>query len=200
MAGADQQALDGGSWTLAEHLLLVPGPPFSAFANRKSHQFDAIDSYHTKLFEPQWAELCLHRVKELEQHLEARRNSGTGTSRLLLAPMPVQTNVLRSPSARAEKAQKAPPGVRRNDFLLDFRVGFRGLACLWRDACPAGALASTVCRVRGADIWHTSVIFCIASPKCIAPSQPALTWIPGQGALHPSFAGPSRNSALLCLK
>ena len=69
--------------------------------------------------------------------------------------MPVQTNVLRSPSARAEKAQKAPPGVRRNDFLLDFRVGFRGLAFLWRDACPAGALASTVCRVRGADIWHT---------------------------------------------
>ena len=76
MAGADQQALDGGSWTLAEHLLLVPGPPFSAFANRKSHQFDAIDSYHTKLFEPQWAELCLHRVKELEQHLEAKKKLG----------------------------------------------------------------------------------------------------------------------------
>ncbi|CAE7243718.1 unnamed protein product [Symbiodinium sp. CCMP2456] len=76
VAAADQQALDGGSWVLAEHFLLEQGPPLSAFANRRNAQLDPVDSYHTRLFEPRWAELCLHRVRELEQHLEAKKKLG----------------------------------------------------------------------------------------------------------------------------
>ena len=76
VAAADQQALDGGSWVLAEHFLLEQGPPLSAFANRKSAQYESVDSYHSRIFEPRWAELCLHRVRELEQHLEAKKKLG----------------------------------------------------------------------------------------------------------------------------
>ena len=85
VAACDQQSLDSGSWILAEQFCLEPSPPLSAFSNRRQHQFDSADSYHSKLFEPRWAELCLHKVRELELHLEAKKKLG-GKGRQTPAP------------------------------------------------------------------------------------------------------------------
>ena len=70
VASCHQQSLDNGSWILAEQFCLEPAPPLSAFANRRQTQHDAVDSKHSKLVESRWGELCLHRVRELEQHME----------------------------------------------------------------------------------------------------------------------------------
>ena len=76
IACCDQQALDNGQWTLAEQFSLEAPPPLSAFMNRRSHAAESSDTYHTRLIEARWAELCLHRVRELEAHLEAKRKLG----------------------------------------------------------------------------------------------------------------------------
>ena len=73
VACCDQQAFDGGSWTLAEQFALEAPPPLSAFAAKRHSALDSTDTYHSRLIEPRWAELCLHRVRELEQHLESKR-------------------------------------------------------------------------------------------------------------------------------
>ena len=85
VAACDQQSLDSGSWILAEQFCLEPSPPLSAFSNRRQHQFDSADSYDSKLFEPRWAELCLHKVRELELRLEAKKKLG-GKGRQTPAP------------------------------------------------------------------------------------------------------------------
>ncbi|CAE7221564.1 unnamed protein product [Symbiodinium sp. CCMP2592] len=76
IAACDQQAFDNGQWTLAEQFLLEQPPPLSAFAGKRNASSDATDTYHTRLVEPRWAELCLHKVRELEQHLEAKKKLG----------------------------------------------------------------------------------------------------------------------------
>ena len=73
IACVDQQALDGGAWTLAEQFSLEGPPPLASFANRRHQGLEHSDIYHSRIFESRWAELCLHKVRELEQHLEAKR-------------------------------------------------------------------------------------------------------------------------------
>ncbi|CAE7732556.1 unnamed protein product, partial [Symbiodinium necroappetens] len=115
VAAADQQALDGGSWVLAEHFLLEQGPPLSAFANRRNAQLDPVDSYHTRLFEPRWAELCLHRVRELEQHLEAKKKLG-GKALWL----PLWADPMAAPGALASTVVPSDLWPSLGDFLQRF--------------------------------------------------------------------------------
>ena len=103
VAACDQQSLDSGSWIFAEQFCLEPAPPISAFSNRKQHQFDSADSYHSKLFEPHWAELCLRKVRELELHLEAKKKLG-GKGRQTPSPSDPPA------SSGAEKGDKGRKG------------------------------------------------------------------------------------------
>ena len=108
VAACDQQSLDSGSWILAEQFCLEPAPPLSAFSNRRQHQLDPADSYHSRLFEPRWAELCLHKVRELELHLEAKKKlGGKGRQTPLRSDSPAPSGTEKGDKGR--KGGKAGP-------------------------------------------------------------------------------------------
>ena len=100
IACVDQQALDGGAWTLAEQFSLEGPPPLASFANRRHSGLEHSDTYHSRIFESRWAELCLHKVRELEQHLEAKRKlAGRGRP-----PPPDNTQ-----EARGDRPERGAP-------------------------------------------------------------------------------------------
>ncbi|CAE7198485.1 unnamed protein product, partial [Symbiodinium sp. KB8] len=118
VAAADQQALDGGNT-----------------------QYESVDSYHSRIFEPRWAELCLHRVRELEQHLEAKKKLG-GKGR----PAPPSGADSQGdpkadkPERPGGKGAKGPSGgVSRNEFLTVCSFCVLGASMGRPDGCSRGA-------------------------------------------------------------
>ena len=76
---ADQVALDKGSWTLAAEASLELAPPFHSFASHAA--VDASDQPLSRLFEPRWAEIMLHHLKDTEDYVERKRKLGAKTNR-----------------------------------------------------------------------------------------------------------------------
>ena len=70
--------MDSGGWIFAQEILLEPPPPLSSFQGRRPNASELAESYHSKLVDSRWADLMLHRVKELEGYLEAKRKLGRG--------------------------------------------------------------------------------------------------------------------------
>ena len=99
VAACDQQSLDGGSWLGA----------LAAFSNRKPSHLASIDSYRTRIYEARWSELCLHKVRELGQHLEAKRKlGGKGRSSLATALRLLEpTKATKAAKAKKEAPRKA---------------------------------------------------------------------------------------------
>ena len=133
VAACDQQSLDNGSWILAEQFCLEPAPPISAFSSRRQHHLDSADSYHTKLVEPRWAELCLHKVRELELHLEAKKKLGGKGRQTPSPPEPPASSGTRKATKVARETKEALRGARTSSLLhaawaLEFASG--PLACL----------------------------------------------------------------------
>ncbi|CAE7637381.1 unnamed protein product, partial [Symbiodinium necroappetens] len=81
IAALDQQCIDSGQWTLAQEILLEAPPPLGSFQGRRVLH-DPLESFHTRLLSSRWSELLLHRVKELEAFLEAKRKLGRGGRRI----------------------------------------------------------------------------------------------------------------------
>ncbi|CAE7695458.1 unnamed protein product, partial [Symbiodinium sp. CCMP2456] len=73
LASFDQQSIDNGAWVYAQEITLEPSPPLSAFQSRRVVVSDPLDSYHSKLLDSRVADILLHRVKELESYLDAKR-------------------------------------------------------------------------------------------------------------------------------
>ena len=97
------KSLGGGSWLVAEQFCLEPAPPLASFSKCRSSHLDSIDSYHSRIFEPRWSELCLRKVRELEQNVEAKRKlGGKGRS----APPSGDG----APTSGAEKGEKGRKG------------------------------------------------------------------------------------------
>ena len=76
IAALDQQSLDTGSWLIAQEVMLEPPPPLSTFTARRVQQLDPLESFHSKLLDPRMADLLLHRVKEVEGYMEAKKKLG----------------------------------------------------------------------------------------------------------------------------
>ena len=76
IAALDQQSLDAGSWLIAQEVMLEPPPPLSSFTARRVQQLDPLESFHSKLLDPRMADLLLHRVKEVEGYMEAKKKLG----------------------------------------------------------------------------------------------------------------------------
>ena len=74
LAALDQSAVDGGSWLLAQEVLLEPYPPFSAFGRRTG--LDQLESPQSRLLDPRWMELFIHKVKEQDAYGEVRKKLG----------------------------------------------------------------------------------------------------------------------------
>ena len=70
------QSLDTGSWLIAQEVMLEPPPPLSSFTARRVQQLDPLESFHSKLLDPRMADLLLHRVKEVEGYMEAKKKLG----------------------------------------------------------------------------------------------------------------------------
>ncbi|CAE7806563.1 unnamed protein product, partial [Symbiodinium sp. CCMP2456] len=77
LAALDQACIDAGSWAYAQEILLESPPPLGSFQGRKTLS-DPLESYHTRLLSGRWSDLLLHRVKELESFLDAKRKLGRG--------------------------------------------------------------------------------------------------------------------------
>ncbi|CAE7806062.1 fpr1A [Symbiodinium sp. CCMP2592] len=77
IAAVDQQCIDAGGWVYAQEILFESPPPLGSFQGRKV-LLDPLESYHTRLLSSRWSDVLLHRVKEMETFLEAKRKLGRG--------------------------------------------------------------------------------------------------------------------------
>lgn len=112
LAAFDQQSIDSGAWVYAQEIMFEPSPPLSAFQSRRVVVSDPLESYHSKLLDPRVADVLLHRVKELESYLEAKKKLG-------------------------RSKQSDPPGGRNDED--DSGKGGRGRGKGERNSPPAGA-------------------------------------------------------------
>ena len=71
LCALDQSALDGGSWLLASEMLLESPPPLSSFSKHRSPEPG--ESHQTKVMDPRWISLLMHRIRERESFIEARK-------------------------------------------------------------------------------------------------------------------------------
>ena len=112
VAACDQQSLDSGSWILAEQFCLEPSPPLSG--NRRQHQFDSADSYHSKLFEPRWANCVCIKFGNWSCALRQRRSLGEKAARPLRQLIPRLLPTPRKATRVAKEENQAPPGPRKS--------------------------------------------------------------------------------------
>ena len=101
IAALDQQCIDAGAWTYAQEVLLEAPPPLGSFQNRRVLH-DPLESHHTKLLSSRWSDVLLHRVKEMETFLEAKRKLGRGRGNEPSAP------------SKPSDEETPPPGGRGN--------------------------------------------------------------------------------------
>ncbi|CAE7523433.1 Ap1g1 [Symbiodinium sp. CCMP2592] len=71
LAAPDQSSLDSGSWLLAAEMLPEPSPPFSSFSRHRPPEPG--ESHQTKVMDPRWISVLMHRIKERESFIEARK-------------------------------------------------------------------------------------------------------------------------------
>lgn len=76
LAAVDQASLDGGSWALAQELLLENAPPYQSFQNKRAP--DVTEQIATRLIEERFLEVALWRLKDRDSYLESRRRLAAG--------------------------------------------------------------------------------------------------------------------------
>lgn len=74
LSAADQSSIDGGSWLLAQQVLMESPPPYHSFATHQNRSIH--ERQHTALLDSRWLDLLLHHVKELDSYQEAKRRLG----------------------------------------------------------------------------------------------------------------------------
>ena len=121
LASVDQQSMDGGSWVLADHFTLERPPPMSVFTQKRAVSSEAAETYHSRLYDPRWAELCLHRVRELDLHLESKKK--LGKSRGAPAADPTLEPKGAGRPGKGDKGDKGPQRGRRNEVPYFSRAG-----------------------------------------------------------------------------
>ena len=146
LASIDQQSLDSGSWILAQELSLEASPPMSSFQQKRSVPLDASESFHTKLIDARWADLLLHRVKELESYLEAKKKLGKPKS--VVQPLAPRICV---PGAAAStvNAQSVWASLRS---VLEDDPGLRSFLCTGASSKGPSARLSTTIRQLSASL------------------------------------------------
>ena len=128
MTAIDQQSLDGGSWLIAQEVLLEPLPPLSSFTARRVQQPDPLESFHSTLLGPRVADLLLHRVKETWMRNGSSEKLDTVTRRvpgMMVALLPVTAKVERKERKENLRSLRkaALPGARGLEGLvLSFRA------------------------------------------------------------------------------
>ena len=71
LAASDQAAIEGGSWLLASEMLLEPQPLVASFAKHRAPE--AWETRQTKLLDSRIFAVLIHRIREREAFLEARK-------------------------------------------------------------------------------------------------------------------------------
>ena len=74
LCALDQSSLDSGNWLLAQEMHLEPAPPLSSFGRHKPP--DPGEEHRTKIMDPRWVSVLMHKLKERESYQEARRKLG----------------------------------------------------------------------------------------------------------------------------
>ena len=70
LAQLDQQAIDRGSFLLASELSLESAPPYSAFSGHSLPE--TWESPQSKLVDPRWMDLFMHRLREVADNKDAQ--------------------------------------------------------------------------------------------------------------------------------
>ena len=131
LAAFDQQSIDSGAWVYAQEIMFEPSPPLSAFQSRRVVVSDPLESYHSKLLDPRVADVLLHRVKELESYLEAKKKLGRSKQ----SDPPGGRNDeddsgKRWPRPRERREEQPPRG---GSEVTVFRVSVAGRPASWHD-------------------------------------------------------------------
>ena len=79
LAGADQAAIDSGSWLLGSEFLLEGAAPLQSFTRHRGP--DLHEQQHTRTLDPRWIHVAMSRVREREAFVEVRRKLGAGSGR-----------------------------------------------------------------------------------------------------------------------
>ncbi|CAJ1399383.1 unnamed protein product [Effrenium voratum] len=74
MAG-DQLSIDRGNWSLAAEMLMEESPPFSSFQHHTLPS--GSEQPFTKLADPRWVSLLVHRLRDIDVYLEQRKKLGS---------------------------------------------------------------------------------------------------------------------------
>ena len=99
LCALDQSSLDAGNWLLAQEMHLEPGPPMASFARHRGPEPG--EDHHTRIMDPRWLAVLVHRIKERESFIETRKKLG-GAGR---GAPPPPTDV-----DKAERGDKPPKG------------------------------------------------------------------------------------------
>ena len=78
VAAADQTAHDRGSWLLASKVLLEHAPPFAVFGHHALPE--GWEAQHSRLLDPRWVELYMHKLKDFAEFQEKKFRLGKGRS------------------------------------------------------------------------------------------------------------------------
>ena len=69
LCALDQSALDSGSWVLASEMHFENPPPLASFSQQGSRPRGG----QTRIMDPRWVSVLMHRIKEHEPVMEARK-------------------------------------------------------------------------------------------------------------------------------
>lgn len=84
IAALDQASLDGGSWLMAQEMLLEAAPPFASFQGRRLPE--SWEQSVTKLIDERWAEILMWKLKDKDSFNEARKRLSMGKAGGLTTP------------------------------------------------------------------------------------------------------------------
>ncbi|CAE7606984.1 unnamed protein product [Symbiodinium sp. CCMP2592] len=155
LAALDQSSLDSGSWLLAAEMLLEPSPPLSSFSRHRPP--DPGESHQTKVMDPRWISVLMHRIKERESFIEARKKLSAPRGQPSTSSDPDKEKPEKPGKGRA-RGEASP--VRADSLWTQF---FSVLGRRQPDICRKLALNATVLVL--------SWLYC-GQPSCVGNAAP----------------------------
>ena len=134
----DQAALDGGSWQLAQELVLELPPPYSSFQGKRAPE--PSEQAWSRLADERFLELALWRLKDRDSFLESRKRLSQGYKEGCS-----KRKERAEGEGKGEKQSQPGPGCRaRGARRLKKRAEERAEVDLQKEEHLPGSRASTV--------------------------------------------------------
>lgn len=115
LAQLDQQAIDRGNFLLASELSLESAPPYSAFSGHSLPE--TWEAPHSKLVDPRWMDLFMHRLREVADFQEKKlklsgaRKQEDAADKTPKPPRPTGKGNGKGKDGKGDKGERDPPAA-----------------------------------------------------------------------------------------